>query len=126
MNTINPKISVIVPVYNTSTYLRRCLDSILEQDFTSYEVICVNDGSTDNSLEILREYEKKSEKIKVINQVNNGVAKTRNTALKHAKGDYLAFLDSDDFVRENYLSRLYDAAIDTRSDIVICNFYRYY
>ena len=54
MNTINPKISVIVPVYNTSTYLRRCLDSILEQDFTSYEVICVNDGSTDNSLEILR------------------------------------------------------------------------
>ena len=63
MNTINPKISVIVPVYNTSTYLRRCLDSILEQDFTSYEVICVNDGSTDNSLEILREYEKKSEKI---------------------------------------------------------------
>ena len=64
MNTINPKISVIVPVYNTSTYLRRCLDSILEQDFTSYEVICVNYGSTDNSLEILREYEKKSEKIK--------------------------------------------------------------
>ncbi|MDU6823329.1 glycosyltransferase family 2 protein [Intestinibacter bartlettii] len=126
MNTINPKISVIVPVYNTSTYLRRCLDSILEQDFTSYEVICVNDGSTDNSLEILREYEKKSEKIKVINQVNSGVAKTRNTALKHANGDYLAFLDSDDFVRENYLSRLYDAAIDTRSDIVICNFYRYY
>lgn len=126
MNTINPKISVIVPVYNTSIYLKRCLDSILNQNFTSYEVICVNDGSTDNSLEILREYEKKSSKIKVIDQVNSGVAITRNTALKHAKGDYLAFLDSDDFVRENYLSRLYDAAIDTKSDIVICNFYRYY
>ncbi|MBU5336143.1 glycosyltransferase family 2 protein [Intestinibacter bartlettii] len=126
MNTINPKISVIIPVYNTSQYLARCLDSILNQDFEAYEVICVNDGSSDNSLEILREYEKKSSKIKVIDQVNSGVAQTRNTALKHASGDYLAFLDSDDFVRENYLSRLYDAAIDNKSDIVICNFYRYY
>ena len=126
MNTINPKISVIIPVYNTSEYLPRCLDSILNQDFEAYEVICVNDGSSDNSIEILREYEKKSSKIKVIDQINSGVAITRNTALKHAKGDYLAFLDSDDFVRGNYLSRLYDAAIDTRSDIVICNFYRYY
>ena len=126
MNTINPKISVIVPVYNTAQYLPRCLDSILNQDFEAYEVICVNDGSSDNSIEILREYENKSSKIKVINQANSGVATTRNTALKHAKGEYLAFLDSDDFVREHYLSRLYDAAIDTRSDIVICNFYRYY
>ena len=126
MNTINPKISVIVPVYNTAQYLPRCLDSILNQDFEAYEVICLNDGSSDNSIEILREYENKSSKIKVINQANSGVATTRNTALKHAKGEYLAFLDSDDFVRENYLSRLYDAAIDTRSDIVICNFYRYY
>ena len=81
MNTINPKISVIVPVYNTAQYLPRCLDSILNQDFEAYEVICVNDVSSDNSIEILREYENKSSKIKVINQ-----ATTRNTALKHAKG----------------------------------------
>lgn len=126
MNTKNPKISVIIPVYNTSIYLRQCLDSVLEQDFDDYEVICVNDGSTDNSLEILREYEKKSSKIKVIDQTNSGVATTRNTGLKNASGDFLAFLDSDDFIRENYLSKLYNAALKTKSDIVICNFYRYY
>ncbi len=126
MDTNDIKISVIIPVYNTSTYLSRCLDSILNQDFEAYEVICVNDGSKDNSLDILREYEKKSSKIKVVDQTNSGVAKTRNTGLEHAKGNYLAFLDSDDFVRENYLSKLYDAAIDNCSDIVICNFYRYY
>ena len=126
MNTKNPKISVIIPVYNTSIYLRQCLDSVLEQDFDDYEVICVNDGSTDDSLEILREYEKKSSKIKVIDQTNSGVATTRNTGLKNASGDFLAFLDSDDFIRENYLSKLYNAALKTKSDIVICNFYRYY
>lgn len=126
MNNINPKISVIIPVYNTSIYLRQCLDSVLNQDFEDYEVICVNDGSTDNSLDILREYEEKSSKIKVINQINSGVAKTRNTGLKNASGDFLAFLDSDDFIKENYLSKLYNTAINTGSDIVICNFYRYY
>ena len=106
MNTINPKISVIVPVYNTAQYLPRCLDSILNQDFEAYEVICVNDGSSDNSIEILREYENKSSKIKVINQANSGVATTRNTALKHAKGEYLAFLDSDDFVKRKLLKQI--------------------
>lgn len=126
MNTTNPKISVIIPVYNTSAYLNQCLDSVLKQDFDDYEIICVNDGSTDNSLEILREYEKKSSKIKIINQVNSGVATTRNTGLKNASGDFLAFLDSDDFIKENYLSKLYNTAIKTNSDVVICNFYRYY
>ena len=126
MNTKKPKISVIIPVYNTSIYLRQCLDSVLNQDFDDYEVICVNDGSTDNSLEILREYEKKSSKIKVVDQINSGVATTRNTALKNASGDFLAFLDSDDFIKENYLSKLYNTALNTGSDIVICNFYRYY
>lgn len=126
MNTKNPKISVIIPIYNTSSYLRQCLDSVLAQDFDDYEVICVNDGSTDNSLEILREYQKKSSKIKIIDQVNSGVATTRNTGVSNASGDFLAFLDSDDFIKENYLSKLYNTALKTDSDVVICNFYRYY
>ena len=127
MNTKNPKISVIVPVYNTSKYLYRCLDSVLDQDFDEdYEVICVNDGSTDDSLKILREYEKKYSKIKIVDKVNSGVAITRNTGLKNTKGDFIAFLDSDDFITRNYLSKLYDTALKTNSDVVICNFYKYY
>lgn len=127
MNNKNPKISVIIPVYNTSTYLCECLNSILDQDFDeNYEVICVNDGSTDNSLEILRQYEKKFSKIKVVDKINTGVAITRNIGLQNAKGDFIAFLDSDDFITRNYLSKLYNTAIKTNSDVVICNFYKYY
>ncbi len=96
-------ISVIIPVYNVENYLRQCLDSILNQTYTDFEAICVNDGSTDNSLNILNEYAQKDSRIKVISQKNKGLSGARNTALKFAKGKYICFVDSDDYVKETYL-----------------------
>ena len=96
-------ISVIIPVYNVENYLRQCLDSILNQTYTDFEVICVNDGSTDNSLNILNEYAKKDSRIKVISQKNKGLSGARNTGLKFANGEYICFVDSDDYVKETYL-----------------------
>ena len=121
-----PIISIIVPVYNTSLYLEQCLNSIHNQSFKDYEVICVDDGSSDNSLDILRKYEKVINNCKVISQKNSGVSAARNRGLKEAKGDYIIFIDSDDFAKENYLERLYNESIKTNSDVVICNFYRYH
>ena len=96
-------ISVIIPVYNVENYLRQCLDSILNQTYTDFEAICVNDGSTDNSLNILKEYAQKDSRIKVISQKNKGLSGARNTALKFANGKYICFVDSDDYVKETYL-----------------------
>ena len=98
-----PTISIIVPVYNTSIYLEQCLNSIHNQSFKDYEVICVDDGSSDNSLHILKKYEKIIKNFKVISQKNQGVAVARNTGLANACGDYIVFIDSYDFVKENYL-----------------------
>jgi glycosyltransferase involved in cell wall biosynthesis len=91
-----PKISVIIPVYNTEKYLSQCLDSVWAQTFDDFEVICVNDGSTDGSLAILEEYAKKDPRIIVLTQVNQGAAAARNFAISKAQGEYLAFLDADD------------------------------
>lgn len=105
------KISVIIPVYNTALYLRKCLDSIFSQTIDDFEVICVNDGSVDNSLEILEEYKDKYRNVIIINQANKGVAKARNRALKIAKGKYVYFIDSDDWLYDNFvLEKLYNAA----------------
>ncbi len=100
------KFSVIVPVYNVEKFLAKCLDSILYQDFDDYEIIAVNDGSTDSSPEILDEYSKKTDKLKVINQKNKGLGGARNTAIENACGDYLVFVDSDDFIPTDMLSTL--------------------
>ena len=93
------KVSVILPVYNVEKYLKECLDSILNQTLQEIEVICVDDGSTDRSLEILREYEKKDKRVIVLTQENKGAGAARNKGLAIAKGEYLSFLDSDDFFR---------------------------
>lgn len=99
------KISVIVPVYNVENYLRECLDSIVIQQYDNYEVICVNDGSTDNSLDILEEFAAKYEYVKVISKGNGGLSSARNCGIENATGDYLYFLDSDDMLAdENVLS----------------------
>lgn len=98
-----PMYSILIPVYNTSKFLRQCLDSILIQQIGDYEVIIVNDGSTDNSLEICKEYEKKDHRFTVISQENMGLLLTRRRAIKHSKGKYLLFLDSDDFWEPNAL-----------------------
>lgn len=93
-----PKISVIVPVYNVDHYLEQCLESIINQTFKDIEIICVNDGSTDNSEKILNEYKTKDNRIKIINQTNQGLSAARNTGIKYAQGEYVSFIDSDDYI----------------------------
>ena len=102
------KISVIIPVYNTAKYLKKCLDSVINQTINDFEIICVNDGSTDGSLEILNEYEQKDSRIKVISQENKGLAAARNTGLKYVTAPYVYFLDSDDYIE----STLFEYAIN--------------
>ena len=102
------RFSVIIPVFNVESYLRDCLDSVLKQTFADWEAICVNDGSTDGSGLILNEYDSKDERIVVVAQANSGTAAARNTGMKVAKGDYIFFLDSDDWLESNALQSIAD------------------
>ncbi len=104
----NPLISIIVPVYNTEKYLNRCVDSILAQTFTDFELILFDDGSTDQSGEICDEYAKKDSRITVLHERNHGVSYSRNIGLDNSRGAYIAFIDSDDYVSQNYLMILYN------------------
>jgi len=113
-----PKVSVIIPVYNVEQYLAACLDSVLSQTLNDIEVICVNDGSTDRSLEILREYEDKDKRIIVITQTNRGQGKARNVGIDIAKGDYISFVDSDDMIVPDCLEKLYECSENERLEIV--------
>ena len=113
-----PKISVIVPVYNVQMYLRQCLDSVLNQTFTDFEIICVNDGSTDDSGKILLEYADKDNRIKIITQENKGLSEARNSGLKSAQGEYIYFLDSDDFSHPQLLEICYTLAEKEQADLV--------
>ena len=113
-----PALSIIVPVYNTELFLARCMDSLLGQTIKDIEIICIDDKSTDGSLRILREYEKKDNRIKVITQEkNSGVSIARNTGLAVAAGEYIGFVDSDDFVDFDFYEKLYDQAASTDADI---------
>lgn len=111
------KVSVIIPVYNVEQYLKRCLDSIINQTLKDIEIILVNDGSTDNSLLICEEYAQKDERIKIVTRKNGGLSAARNTGLEHATGDYIGFIDSDDWVDTNFYEKLYNAAIENDCDI---------
>lgn len=115
-----PKVSVIIPVYNVEKYIKECLNSIVNQTFKDIEIICVDDGSTDDSLSILNEYAKKDSRITVLTQKNQGAAVARNRGIEIAKGEYLSILDSDDFFDVKMLEKMYNKAIDTDADIVIC------
>ena len=114
-----PKISIIVPVYNVDKYLEESLNSIFNQTFNDYEVICINDGSTDSSLSILEAYSNKNPRIQVITQENCGCGCARNKGLKEASGEYLYFFDPDDLIEENTLERLYENAVNNNSDMVL-------
>lgn len=114
-----PKVSVIIPVYNAQDYLEKCLDSIVNQTLEDIEIICVNDCSTDNSLDILLKYSQNDNRIKVIDcKVNGGESKARNTGLNIATGEYLAFVDNDDTIDLDFYERLYNKAIETKAEIV--------
>lgn len=112
------RVSVIIPVYNAEKYIRQCLDSLLVQNNQRIEVICVDDGSTDNSLAILKEYEEAHQEVKVITQKNAGAGAARNNGMKYATGEYLSFLDADDFFEPDMLYRAYLKASVNESDIV--------
>ena len=116
------KVSIIVPVYNVANYLEKCLNSLVKQTLKDIEIIVVNDGSTDNSLEIAKEYEKKYPKLfKVYSKKNGGLSDARNFGLKYAKGKYVAFVDSDDYVKKDMFLKMYNYAIKKDLDIVVCD-----
>lgn len=120
---MNTKVSVIIPIYNVQQYLKRCLDSVIKQKYENLEIILVNDGSTDNSLEIAKEYENKDERIKLISQSNKGLSGARNTGLEYATGDYITFIDSDDYVTPDYVSYMYELLKKNnfKSPLAICS-----
>ena len=119
-------ISVIIPVYNVEKYLRRCLDSVINQTFRDLEIICVNDGSTDGSSKILEEYKSKDERIILLNQENKGPGAARNIGLKIAKGEYISFIDSDDWIDLNFFEKLYKAAKKHDADAACTEIVRTY
>ena len=117
----NIKVSVIIPVYNAEKYLNKCIDSIINQTLKEIEIICVNDGSIDSSLNILENYKNKDNRIIIINQKNLRQAAARNNGMKIAKGEYISFIDSDDFVENNFLENMYNEAKNNDSDIAVSN-----
>ena len=119
------KVSVIIPVYNVEQYLRECLDSVTSQTLKQIEIICIDDGSTDNSLEILKEYQAKDTRIKIIRQENGGLSSARNTALKHCSGDYITFVDSDDYLRTDALQLLTEKAQENDLDMLTFGGYNF-
>jgi glycosyltransferase involved in cell wall biosynthesis len=116
------KISIIIPVYNAEIYLSRCIDSVLDQTYSNFELILINDGSTDSSLELCMEYANIDQRITVINQNNKGPATARNAGLKKAKGAYIGFVDADDFVEKEMYFDMMSIASNRNLDIVVCNF----
>ena len=124
--TSNVKVSVIVPVYNVEKYLKDCLNSVINQTLEDIEIICVNDGSTDNSLAILEDYAKKDSRIKIINQKNKGSSGARNTGMKYVQGEYVLFLDSDDWLNADALSELYWSHLDDNLDMLFFQTVDYY
>lgn len=117
---MNPKVSVIIPVYNVEKYIAQCLDSILGQTLKDIEVICVDDGSTDQSLQILQNYAAQDNRVSILHQKNQYAGVARNNGMKAATGDYIIFLDSDDFIKDDALEKLYTKAKKENADVTLC------
>lgn len=117
---VSPKISIIVPIYNVEKYLRRCLDSIRAQTFTDFECICIDDGSPDGSGRILDEYAELDGRFRVIHQENAGVSAARNVGLDAARGEWIAFCDSDDWIEADYMKTMYETVAEIGADLVVC------
>lgn len=116
---MKPEVSIIIPAYNAEKTIKRCLESIFAQDFDSYEVILINDGSIDGTLQVARVYEEYPNFV-LINQPNGGVARARWAGILASKGNYLAFVDSDDFIAQEMISKMYSKALETEAEIVVC------
>lgn len=120
-----PKISIIIPVYNVEKYIEKCLSSILNQTFEDFEIILVNDGTKDKSIDIVKE-KFKDPRINIYNKTNGGSASARNYGIKVATGEYLTFIDPDDFIDINMLKDMYQTIIKDQVELVICDYYKYY
>lgn len=117
------KVSVIVPVYNSHNYLSKCIDSLVNQTLKNIEIILVNDGSTDDSLSIMEKYKQKFNNIKIINKKNGGQSSARNLGLTKASGEYILYIDSDDYIDVKMCEKMYNKAKMNNSDIVLCDYY---
>lgn len=125
MEKKHPKISVIVPVYNADRYLNQCVDTILNQTFTDFELILVNDGSTDFSYKICKGYVEKDHRVRLLSQENKGPGSARNLGIENANGDFITFVDSDDYVSVNYLEKMHHTQEKYNCDVVMTAYYRY-
>ena len=126
MNTQDIKVSVIIPVYNTEKYLKQCLDSVCAQTLQEIEIICVDDGSTDSSPDILKDYASKDSRMRILKQKNQFAGAARNNGMKHAKGKYLMFWDADDFFEPDALQKMYNRMSEMDADVCICKANNYY
>lgn len=120
------KISVVIPIYNAETYLQEALDSVLNQTLENIEIICVNDGSKDNSLNIIKEYAQKDNRVKIIDKPNSGYGATVNKGIASAQGEFVAIFEPDDILNKNIYTILYNEAIENNLNVVKCNFYNYW
>lgn len=121
---MDKKITVIIPIYNSQKCLRRCIESIINQSYSNLEIILVDDGSTDSSLEICQDYAKEDKRIKVIHKENNGAASARNTGIEHAIGEYITFVDSDDYIDLNMYEKIMEINKQYDCDVVMCDCYK--
>lgn len=117
----NPLVSIIIPVYNVEKYLKKCLDSIVNQTYRNLEIIVVNDGSPDNSWRIIEKYQQEDTRIVYVKRQNGGLGAARNSGIEVSHGEFLCFVDSDDWISLEYVDRLLNVAITDNSDVVICN-----
>lgn len=122
---VEPKVSLIVPIYNVEDYLQDCLESLIKQDYANLEIILVNDGSKDHSLDIANAYALKDKRIMVLTKVNGGLSDARNYGINHASGDYCCFVDGDDTVASNYVALMVDA-LSAEADMVVCDMEYHY
>lgn len=123
---MTPKFSIIIPIYNTEKYLKECVDSVLKQDFENYELILVDDGSTDNSVKICDEYAEQDKRVKVIHKPNGGLSDARNCGTRESIGEYIIFLDSDDFIHENSLSKISKTCEEKNADIIFLKGFKFF
>ena len=120
---MEPLLSIIVPIYNVEQYVDKCIQSILNQTYQNLEIILVDDGATDRSGSIADSYAAKDKRIKVLHKENGGISDARNYGLDHVTGDYILFVDSDDFIENTMCERLFAVANSTNADMVSCNYY---
>lgn len=121
-----PSVSIIIPIYNVEKYLERCLNSIENQTFRDFEVIMVDDGSSDSSGKIAQDFANRDSRFMLYTNENLGTSETRNFAIRHSSGKYISFIDSDDYIAPNFLSTLYSAAKNSDADVAMCGFSVYY